>query len=322
MVYDPKSRGLLDPWDDLRKQKKVLLDPDAKAGFLEAGPILLAQYNRYTAPLDLRNVWNVPELTGKQATVRNKGIVQNYRQTKVGGDKGFRLDLTARLKANTPEKAAGVDRWGTSHIVNVHNYDSSKSGAAGVSSQRIQAGRVATIKAGSDGTINFFRGIDQKDVGRVQDAALNNYNSGKKTFKTGLGSDLGKIAAHVVVGDTDPKMTQKQIDHIRNTGVVVRFNPVTGNVMTTVDGRIIKNVPNGHAVSIGGRVYVVDSNWETKGIKYYKSLSELPEKVRENIRRLPFSTRLNFSGLKADGTLAAPWVRMMPPGYFGGGGKK
>jgi hypothetical protein len=310
------------------ERKKNLLDPPEEDSGIAAGlldfffPAAQAQGNEYTAKLDLRNVWNVPELTGKQATGRNQGIVQNYRQTKTGGDKGFRLDLTAKLKANTPERKAGADRWGTSHIVNVHNYDSSKSGEKGVSKQRIQAGRVATIKSGRDGTINFFRGIDQPDIKRVQDIALKNYNAGNKTPETGLGKGINKHASHVVVGDTDPAMTKSQIDHIRKNGIVVRFNPITGNVMTTMDGRVIKNVPNGHAVSIGGRVYVVDSNWGTKGITYYKSLSELPEKVRKYIRRLPFSTRLNFSGLKANGTLAAPWVRMMPPGYFGGGGKK
>ena len=316
----------------MAERKKNLFDPPEEGigtGLLDFFfPAAHAQHNKYTAKLDLDNVWTSQELTGPQAqeTGRNRGIVQNYRhpvlRKRSGHDKGFRLDLTSRLRRNTPEWRRGVDRWGTSQLVNVHHYDSSKTGAAGVSSQRIQAGRVATIRAGKDGTINFFRGIDQPDIKRVQNAALNNYNSGKKTFQTGLGGELGKIAAHVVVGDTDPDMTETQIDYIRENGVEVRFNPVTQNVMTTVDGRIIKNVPNGHAVEIGGRIYVVDSNWETSGITYYKSLSELPEKVRKNIRSLPFSTRLNFSGLKANGTLAAPWVRMMPPGYFGGGGKK
>ena len=316
----------------MAERKKNLFDPPEEDSGLATGlldfffPAAHAQHNKYTAKLDLDNVWTSQELTGPQATGRNRGIVQSYRhpvlRKRTGYDKGFRLDLTSRLRRNTPEYEAGEDRWGTSQLVNVHHYDSSKTGAAGVSSQRIQAGRVATIKVGEDGTINFFRGIDQKDIERVQDAALNNYNSGRKTFDTGLGSNLGKIAAHVVVGDTDPDMTEAQIDYIVEKGVEVRFNPVTQNVMTTMDGRIIKNVPNGHAVEIGGRVYVVDSNWETKGITYYKSLRELPEKVRKNIRSLPFSTRLNFSGLKANGTLAAPWVRMMPPGYFGGGGKK
>ena len=315
MVYDPKRRGLLDPTGGL-------IDADVERGLLDVGPRSLAQHNPYTAKLDLKNVWYSPELTGPQATGRNLGVVQNYRQTKTGGDKGFRLDLTARLRKGTPEAKEGADRWGTKQLVNVHHYDSSKTGAAGVSSQRIQVGPVATIKAGKDGTINIFRGIDQPDIKRAQGKALSNYNAGNKTFETGLGKGLGKIAAHVVVGDTDPTMNRTQIDYIRKNGVEVRFNPVTQNVMTTVDGRIIKNVPNGHAVEIGGRIYVVDSKWETKGIKYYKSLSELPEKVRENVRRLPFSTRLNFSGLKANGTLAAPWVRMMPPGYFGGGGKR
>jgi hypothetical protein len=313
------------------ERKRNIFDPPEEDSGIATGlldfffPAAHAQHNKYTAPLDL-NVWTAPELTGPQATGRNLGIVQNYRhpvlRKKTGYDKGFRLDLTARLRKGTPEWRRGVDRWGTSQLVNVHHYDSSKTGAAGVSSQRLQVGPVATIRAGEDGTINFFRGIDQPDIKRVQNTALNNYNSGKKTFKTGLGGELGKIAAHVVVGDTDPDMTETQIDYIRENGVEVRFNPVTQNVMTTVDGRIIKNVPNGHAVEIGGRIYVVDSNWETSGITYYKSLSELPEKVRKNVRRLPFSTRLNFSGLKSDGTLAARWVRMMPPGYFGGGGKK
>jgi len=150
-------------------------------------------------------------------------------------------------------------------------------------------GRATPLKAGSDGTINFDKAVNQSDRTRVYNKVVDNIANGKSPY-----AGLGKQAQHGPIGQIDKNMTRAQIDHIRKNGVKIGFNPVTQNVMTTADGRVIKNVPNGRAVTYGNSIYVVDQNWGTRGVQYYNSLSEMPKEMRDNVKSGPLQKKLKF----------------------------
>ena len=274
--YNPRKK-LLDPTGGL-------IDADVEAGLLTAGPTSLAQANMYTAPFDM-SAWRIPELTSKKAQARNPRVTTNYRNVRYNGDVLARLDLTAALK-----KGQGVaDRFGTKSVQNAHPYDHSKSPNKALSSERVLVGRATPLKAGSDGTINFDKAVNQSDRTRVYNKVVDNIANGKSPY-----AGLGKQAQHGPIGQIDKNMTRAQIDHIRKNGVKIGFNPVTQNVMTTADGRVIKNVPNGRAVTYGNSIYVVDQNWGTRGVQYYNSLSEMPKEMRDNVKSGPLQKKLKF----------------------------
>ena len=252
MAYDPKRRGLIDPTGGL-------IDADVGRGLLDVGPTSLAQANKYTAKWDM-GTWKIPQLTDKDSIARNPRVQTNYRS--MGGYRGdvlARLDLQADLKPGQ----GSVDRWGTRSVQNAQPYDFNKPASKALSSERVLVSRVTPLKAGSDGNINFERAVNQGDRDRIYKKVQKNIAAGRDPYHK-----LGKQAKHGPIGRIDRTMTQAQINFIIKNGVEIRFNPVHQNVMTTPDGRVIKNVPNGRAITYGNRVYVVDQNWGSRGVEF------------------------------------------------------
>ena len=291
MAYDPKRRGLIDPTGGL-------IDADVGRGLLDVGPTSLAQANKYTAKWDM-GTWKIPQLTDKDSIARNPRVQTNYRS--MGGYRGdvlARLDLQADLKPGQ----GSVDRWGTRSVQNAQPYDFNKPASKALSSERVLVSRVTPLKAGSDGNINFERAVNQGDRDRIYKKVQKNIAAGRDPYHK-----LGKQAKHGPIGRIDRTMTQAQINFIIKNGVEIRFNPVHQNVMTTPDGRVIKNVPNGRAITYGNRVYVVDQNWGTRGVEFYNSASEMPKDMRDNVKSGPLQKKLKFK-------FSNPWK-----GFFGGG---
>ena len=290
MAYDPKRRGLIDPTGGL-------IDADVGRGLLDVGPTSLAQANKYTAKWDM-GTWKIPQLTDKDSIARNPRVQTNYRS--MGGYRGdvlARLDLQADLKPGQ----GSVDRWGTRSVQNAQPYDFNKPASKALSSERVLVSRVTPLKAGSDGNINFERAVNQGDRDRIYKKVQKNIAAGRDPYHK-----LGKQAKHGPIGRIDRTMTQAQINFIIKNGVEIRFNPVHQNVMTTPDGRVIKNVPNGRAITYGNRVYVVDQNWGTRGVEFYNSASEMPKDMRDNVKSGPLQKKLKFK-------FRIPWK-----GFFGG----
>ena len=291
MAYDPKRRGLIDPTGGL-------IDADVGRGLLDVGPTSLAQANKYTAKWDM-GTWKIPQLTDKDSIARNPRVQTNYRS--MGGYRGdvlARLDLQADLKPGQ----GSVDRWGTRSVQNAQPYDFNKPASKALSSERVLVSRVTPLKAGSDGNINFERAVNQGDRDRIYKKVQKNIAARRDPYHK-----LGKQAKHGPIGRIDRTMTQAQINFIIKNGVEIRFNPVHQNVMTTPDGRVIKNVPNGRAITYGNRVYVVDQNWGTRGVEFYNSASEMPKDMRDNVKSGPLQKKLKFK-------FRNPWK-----GFFGGG---
>ena len=291
MAYDPKRRGLIDPTGGL-------IDADVGRGLLDVGPTSLAQANKYTAKWDM-GTWKIPQLTDKDSIARNPRVQTNYRS--MGGYRGdvlARLDLQADLKPGQ----GSVDRWGTRSVQNAQPYDFNKPASKALSSERVLVSRVTPLKAGSDGNINFERAVNQGARDRIYKKVQKNIAAGRDPYHK-----LGKQAKHGPIGRIDRTMTQAQINFIIKNGVEIRFNPVHQNVMTTPDGRVIKNVPNGRAITYGNRVYVVDQNWGTRGVEFYNSASEMPKDMRDNVKSGPLQKKLKFK-------FRNPWK-----GFFGGG---
>ena len=294
MVYDPKRRGLLDPTGGL-------IDADVGRGLLDVGPRSLAQANKYTAKWDM-GTWNIPQLTDKDSIARNPRVQTNYRS--MGGYRGdvlARLDLQADLKPGQ----GSVDRWGTRSVQNAQPYDFKQHPNKSLSSERVLVSRVIPLKASSDGTINFDRAVNQADRDRLYKVVMKNIADGRNPFE-----GLGKQAKHGPIGRIDRTMTQTQINFIIKNGVEISFNPATQNVMTTADGRVIKNVPNGRAVVYGSRVYVVDQNWGTRGVEFYNSASEMPKDMRDNVKSGPLQKELNFRGGSGGAFTKSPTARI------------
>jgi len=294
--YDPRKK-LLDPTGGL-------IDADVEAGLLTAGPTSVAQVNKYTAPFDMR-VWRIPQLTTKSNIARNPRVTTNYRNVRYNGDVLARLDLQADLDPKLKDRGVKADKWGTRSIQNAQPYDHSKAPNKALSSERVLVARVTPLKAGRDGTINFDKSVNQSDRTRVYNKVVDNIAAGRNPYHK-----LGKQARHGPIGQIDKTMTRAQINHIRKNGVEIRFNPVTQNVMTTADGRVIKNVPNGRAVTYGNRVYVVDQNGGTRGIQYYNSLSEMPKDMRNNVKSGPLQKQLKFKGGHGGAFMQTPASRI------------
>ena len=294
MAYDPKRRGLIDPTGGL-------IDADVGRGLLDVGPTSLAQANKYTAKWDM-GTWKIPQLTDKDSIARNPRVQTNYRS--MGGYRGdvlARLDLQADLKPGQ----GSVDRWGTRSVQNAQPYDFNKPASKALSSERVLVSRVTPLKAGSDGNINFERAVNQGDRDRIYKKVQKNIAAGRDPYHK-----LGKQAKHGPIGRIDRTMTQAQINFIIKNGVEIRFNPVHQNVMTTPDGRVIKNVPNGRAITYGNRVYVVDQNWGTRGVEFYNSASEMPKDMRDNVKSGPLQKELKFKGSQGGAFTKSPTARI------------
>jgi hypothetical protein len=291
------------------EKKKNLFDPPEEGigtGLLDFFfSTAQAQENMYTAKWDIfseqnpKGAWKIPQLTDKASIARNPRVQTNYRS--MGGYRGdvlARLDLQAELKPGQ----GSVDRWGTRSVQNAQPYDYKLHPNKALSSERVLVSRVIPLIWGSDGNINFERAVNQADRTRLYKIVMKNIADGRNPFE-----GLGKQAKHGPIGRIDRTMTKAQINFIIKNGVEISFNPATQNVMTTADGRVIKNVPNGRAVVYGSRVYVVDQNWGTRGVEFYNSASEMPKDMRDNVKSGPLQKKLKFK-------FRNPWK-----GFFGGG---
>jgi len=294
------------------ERKKNLFDPPEEDSGLATGlldfffPAAQAQENMYTAKWDIyseqnpKGAWKIPQLTDKDSIARNPRVQTNYRS--MGG---YRGDVLARLDLQADLKPGRVDRWGTRSVQNAQPYDFNKPASKALSSERVLVSRVTPLKAGSDGNINFERAVNQGDRDRIYKKVQKNIAAGRDPYHK-----LGKQAKHGPIGRIDRTMTQAQINFIIKNGVEISFNPVHQNVMTTADGRVIKNVPNGRAVTYGGRVYVVDQNWGTRGVEFYNSASEMPKEMRDNVKSGPLQKQLKFKGGQGGAFIKSPTARI------------
>jgi len=294
------------------ERKRNIFDPPEEDSGIATGlldfffPSAQAQGNKYTAKWDIyskqnpQGTWNIPQLTDKDSIARNPRVQTNYRS--MGG---YRGDVLARLDLQADLKPGRVDRWGTRSVQNAQPYDFNKPASKALSSERVLVSRVTPLKAGSDGNINFERAVNQGDRDRIYKKVQKNIAAGRDPYHK-----LGKQAKHGPIGRIDRTMTQAQINFIIKNGVEIRFNPVHQNVMTTADGRVIKNVPNGRAVTYGGRVYVVDQNWGTRGVEFYNSASEMPKEMRDNVKSGPLQKQLKFKGSQGGAFTKSPTARI------------
>jgi len=294
------------------ERKKNLFDPPEEDSGLATGlldfffPAAQAQENMYTAKWDIyseqnpKGAWKIPQLTDKDSIARNPRVQTNYRS--MGG---YRGDVLARLDLQADLKPGRVDRWGTRSVQNAQPYDFNKPASKALSSERVLVSRVTPLKAGSDGNINFERAVNQGDRDRIYKKVQKNIAAGRDPYHK-----LGKQAKHGPIGRIDRTMTQAQINFIIKNGVEISFNPVHQNVMTTADGRVIKNVPNGRAITYGNRVYVVDQNWGTRGVEFYNSASEMPKEMRDNVKSGPLQKQLKFKGGQGGAFIKSPTARI------------
>ena len=296
----------------MAERKKNLFDPPEEDSGLATGlldfffPAAQAQENMYTAKWDIyseqnpKGAWKIPQLTDKDSIARNPRVQTNYRS--MGG---YRGDVLARLDLQADLKPGRVDRWGTRSVQNAQPYDFNKPASKALSSERVLVSRVTPLKAGSDGNINFERAVNQGDRDRIYKKVQKNIAAGRDPYHK-----LGKQAKHGPIGRIDRTMTQAQINFIIKNGVEISFNPVHQNVMTTADGRVIKNVPNGRAITYGNRVYVVDQNWGTRGVEFYNSASEMPKEMRDNVKSGPLQKELKFKGGQGGAFIKSPTARI------------
>ena len=296
----------------MAERKKNLFDPPEEDSGLATGlldfffPAAQAQENMYTAKWDIyseqnpKGAWKIPQLTDKDSIARNPRVQTNYRS--MGG---YRGDVLARLDLQADLKPGRVDRWGTRSVQNAQPYDFNKPASKALSSERVLVSRVTPLKAGSDGNINFERAVNQGDRDRIYKKVQKNIAAGRDPYHK-----LGKQAKHGPIGRIDRTMTQAQINFIIKNGVEISFNPVHQNVMTTADGRVIKNVPNGRAITYGNRVYVVDQNWGTRGVEFYNSASEMPKEMRDNVKSGPLQKQLKFKGGQGGAFIKSPTARI------------
>jgi len=294
------------------ERKKNLFDPPEEDSGLATGlldfffPAAQAQENMYTAKWDIyseqnpKGAWKIPQLTDKDSIARNPRVQTNYRS--MGG---YRGDVLARLDLQADLKPGRVDRWGTRSVQNAQPYDFNKPASKALSSERVLVSRVITLGPGSDGNINFERAVNQGDRDRIYKKVQKNIAAGRDPYHK-----LGKQAKHGPIGRIDRTMTQAQINFIIKNGVEISFNPVHQNVMTTADGRVIKNVPNGRAITYGNRVYVVDQNWGTRGVEFYNSASEMPKEMRDNVKSGPLQKQLKFKGGQGGAFIKSPTARI------------
>ena len=296
----------------MAERKKNLFDPPEEDSGLATGlldfffPAAQAQENMYTAKWDIyseqnpKGAWKIPQLTDKDSIARNPRVQTNYRS--MGG---YRGDVLARLDLQADLKPGRVDRWGTRSVQNAQPYDFNKPASKALSSERVLVSRVITLGPGSDGNINFERAVNQGDRDRIYKKVQKNIAAGRDPYHK-----LGKQAKHGPIGRIDRTMTQAQINFIIKNGVEISFNPVHQNVMTTADGRVIKNVPNGRAITYGNRVYVVDQNWGTRGVEFYNSASEMPKEMRDNVKSGPLQKELKFKGGQGGAFIKSPTARI------------
>lgn len=228
-----------------------------------------AEANQYNKPIN-QNTWYAEYLHGKQASPHVEG---QYKKVKAGNNRVLvRLDLTAKERKGKQDNIARSSQGNPPRgpgLTNIHLFDED--------SRKLKKERIGVTRGGAlKGKIDWV--VDQS-------ARSSTLKSGNKTANTG------------VVGTNFPKMTEKQIQLLKEKGVQLRYNPKTQNAFTDLQGRVVKPL-NGYVWSEGGRVYVLDKNWSKKGVKFYDTLSSLPEDIRKNIREgdKPFKFKRRSGG--------------------------
>mgnify|MGYP001580889114 CR=1 FL=1 len=249
-----------------------------------------AEANKYNAPLD-SGIWNSEYLYGKTKSPRVSGRYKEVNipqeELKRGNNRVLvRLDLTAGEKSKAEDKAARKsqakprktdrvrDQFGKiikgqdPGLTNIHPFDEEK--------RKLKTERIGVTRGGAvKGNVDWV--VDQK----ARQATVKTEN---KTANTG------------VVGEP-AKLSEKQINLLKEKGVVIRYNPRERNAFVNLQNKVVKPF-NGYAWSEGGRVYVLDKNWSKKGIKFYDTLSSLPEDIRKNIKEgdKPFKFKRRSGG--------------------------
>ena len=252
----------------MAERKKNLFDPPEEG----IGTGLLnfffpaAEANLFNKGVDPK-IWHSEYLYGKQA---HPDVVDKYKALRTYGKTILgRLDLTAGERAGKIDPLARASQGVTGDrkpaLTNVHYYDPKTDT---LSKDRIMVGRGVAYK----GDIGFR--VDQTERGAT-------VTSGKKTANAGL---TGKAA---------PRMTEDQIKYLKKHGVEVRYNPMTQNAFTDLKNRVVKPF-NGYAWQEGRRAWLLDKNWSRKGIKFYPSLSSMPEDLRKSIK--PGDIQYRFRG--------------------------
>mgnify|MGYP003149635306 CR=1 FL=1 len=270
MVYDPKRRGLLDPTGGL-------IDADVERGLLDVGP--RSQANLFNKGIDPK-IWHSEYLHGKQA---HPGVVDKYKALRAYGKTILvRLDLTAGERKGKTDALArasqgiAVDRKPA--LTNVHYYDP-KTDTLG--KDRIMVGRGQALQ----GNIGFR--VDQTARGAT-------VKSGKKTANAGIWGQASRL-------------NEDQVKYLKKHGVEIRYNPKTQNAFTDTKNRVARPF-NGYAWQEGTRAWVLDNNWSKKGIKFYPSLSSMPEDLRKSVK--PGDIEYRFRGGSGGAFTKSPTARI------------
>jgi hypothetical protein len=234
-----------------------------------------AEANEFNLPLD-KDTWYAEYLHGKQAS---PNVAGKYKDVKAGKNRVLvRLDLTAKERSGKEDsvarKSQNYPKRGPG-LTNIHLFDED--------SGKLKTERIGVTRGGAlKGNIDFV--VDQS-------ARNQTLKSGSKTANTG------------VVGNNFPRMTEEQIKLLKEKGVSLRYNPMTQNAFTDMQGRVVKPL-NGYAWSEGGRVWVLDENWSRKGVKFYPTYESLPEHIRSNIK--PGDMQYQFKNSRSGGSMGAP----------------
>ena len=272
------------------------------------------QANQYNAPLD-PDVWNSEYLYGRTRSPRVAGRYKQVEIPKEELERGnkrvlLRLDLTAGEKSGAEDKAARksqakprkseratdsagrVLRGQDPGLTNIHPFDEEK--------RKLKTERIGVTRGGAvKGNIDWV--VDQS----ARKATVKNKN---KTANTGVAGEPAKFG-------------EEKIKLLKEKGVVIRYNPMERNAFVDLKGRPVKPL-NGYAWSEGGRVYVLDKNWSTKGVKFYPSLDSLPNDLRSTILDKDKPFRFSRKSGGGSGAIQKPATSMMGSNLIGVKGRK
>ena len=272
-----------------------------------------AEANQYNTPLD-PNVWNSEYLYGKTRSPRVAGRYKEVTIPKEELKRGnkrvlLRLDLTASEKSKSEDRAARksqakprkadrvrdeagkIRRGQDPGLTNIHPFDEKE--------RRLKTERIGVTRGGAvKGKIDWV--VDQP-------ARASTVKTGNKTANTGVAGEPAKLS-------------EREVKLLKEKGVVIRYNPTERNAFVDLKNRVVKPFA-GFAWSEGGRVYVLDKNWSTKGIKFYPTLDSLPDNLRSTIKEgdKPFRFKRKSGG---GGAIQKSATSMMGSSLIGVKGRK
>ena len=247
--------GLIDDREKLvsQFQQSLLEEPPQSHGLLDFF-IPQAEANMFNMPLDPK-IWHSVYLWGNQ---RLSNVAGNYKDIRAGNNRVFvRLDLTAGLRQGMDDPLARSSQGNPPRgpaLTNVHLFDEDK--------QKLHRSRIGVTRgAALRGFIDFI--VDETERKKTVE-------TGKKTANTG------------VAGTNHPRMTEAQIKLLKEKGISLSYNPYKYGAFVDINGRPVKPF-NGYAWAEGGRVYVLDKNWQRGGIRFYESFDKLPESTKKGV---------------------------------------